>query len=805
MAKKLLSLLLTLALTLSLFPAALAEDIVIVDPESPEEDGLISLTDAPEPLPADEPEPLPEEERPGAESLFAAGRGAAESWSVSEPNANSGQCGDKLFWLLYEGTLTVSGTGAMWDFTDTAPGWYASRSNIKAIVVEEGVKSIGLNAFVNCADAASVSLPESLLLIGNWAFENCTALKKITVPRSVQVIGSGAFAYDSALTAIEAEAGSLSFASEGGVLFTAGTKLLHSFPAGKSGEYTVAADVTAIYDEAFEGCEKLTALKGGSGLQAVGVAAFYGCGKLTSVSLGSKLQTIGAGAFYQCGIQQLNVPDGVTEIGSMVCYRCDELRELRLGNSVREIGTMAFYACKKLQTLILPDSLTTLRERAFESCFHVSRLYVPASVVTVEQLGLPNSYDLITAGPIGSGCDYEFGWTEAIPDFGFYNMWHLQSVELPKGLKTIGHYAFCQCSGLSGLSFPVSLSGIGMWAFNHCLSLTEVTIPPNVTNIGREAFSWCTDLRQILFLGSAPEIGTDCFYMVHAYAVYPPDDPSWSAEVRRNYGGTLTWLLGLPPDDAAPPKLSLTGVSTAGAAMSWTAVPDAAYYKLVAYGQNETRYYYVEALSFLDSSARMGERYHYQVCALTNSGWTNWSEQVLLFFNPFADVSGTKTIEYVAWAYNNNIVKGTAPTSFSPDASCSRVQFIMMLWKMAGSPVVEGENPFRDVKGAKTTKAILWALERGIINSGTHFYPDENISRIQIVMILWKMYGSVRETIDIPFTDVSGSKTLLAIRWAYKYGITTGTSDTTFSPDDDCTRLQLVIFLNRCSKYRGPY
>jgi len=167
----------------------------------------------------------------------------------------------------------------------------------------------------------------------------------------------------------------------------------------------------------------------------------------------------------------------------------------------------------------------------------------------------------------------------------------------------------------------------------------------------------------------------------------------------------------------------------------------------------------------------------------------------------FKDVtSGEK---YVSWAYKNKIVTGTSATTFSPKDNCTRLQFVMMLWKMNGEPKVKTANPFEDVTGSKASKAVAWAVEEGIINSGAKFNPNGNITRVNIVMILWKMAGSPKVSVaDNPFTDVTGSKTTKAVLWAYQQGITKGTSATTFAPNADCTRIQLVTFLY---KYNGKY
>ena len=244
--------------------------------------------------------------------------------------------------------------------------------------------------------------------------------------------------------------------------------------------------------------------------------------------------------------------------------------------------------------------------------------------------------------------------------------------------------------------------------------------------------------------------------------------------------------------------------STAGVQLAWDAVDGAEKYEAqVLAGDEWKTVATVEELSCIDADVLMAETYTYRVRAFKNGAWTGFCEEQSIFFNPFVDVSGKKTIEYVAWAYNNGVIVGTTETTFEPDLSCSRAQFVMMLWKASGSPVVQGELPFSDVTGAKTTKALLWALDAGIINSAAKFNPNGTISREQVVMILWKMAGSPKAEGEFPFTDVEGAKTQKAVLWAYQNGIVKGTSDTTFSPKDDCTRVQLVVLLYKFDQVVG--
>ncbi len=171
--------------------------------------------------------------------------------------------------------------------------------------------------------------------------------------------------------------------------------------------------------------------------------------------------------------------------------------------------------------------------------------------------------------------------------------------------------------------------------------------------------------------------------------------------------------------------------------------------------------------------------------------------------NPYEDVNENMYFfTPVMWAAENNITTGTSPTSFSPDASCTRAQTVTFLWRAAGSPAPKTtDNPFSDVaKGSYYYDAVLWAIENGITNgvSDKLFAPDETVNRAQTVTFLYRSAGKPEVSTVNPFVDVeSGAYYANPVLWAANNGITTGTSAKTFDPDSHCTRGQIVTFLYR--------
>ncbi len=169
----------------------------------------------------------------------------------------------------------------------------------------------------------------------------------------------------------------------------------------------------------------------------------------------------------------------------------------------------------------------------------------------------------------------------------------------------------------------------------------------------------------------------------------------------------------------------------------------------------------------------------------------------------FDDVeSGAYYANAVKWAVLNGVTKGTSERLFSPDEGCTRGQAVTFLWRAAGSDEPKSaNNPFSDVKTDDYYyKAVLWAVENGITKgtSETEFSPDEFCTRGQIVTFLYRYEKSPALSGTNPFRDVRTDDYFFdAVLWAVKEGITKGTSETEFSPDDVCTRGHIVTFLFR--------
>ena len=252
---------------------------------------------------------------------------------------------------------------------------------------------------------------------------------------------------------------------------------------------------------------------------------------------------------------------------------------------------------------------------------------------------------------------------------------------------------------------------------------------------------------------------------------------------------------------------SLTnGDTNSGITVNWTTQTSYSKFRIQRKATGESKWTTITSTatgtSYVDKKASVGgATYAYRVSGYTDGAWTDYSETVSLIRNPFTDVKTSASyFKALCWAYNNGIVAGTSTTRFSPNDNCTRGQFALMLWRMNGKPSTAGlENPFTDVKSSNGFyNGIVWCYNKGITagTSATTFSPNNNITRWQMILMFWRMQNKPKSSLtENPFTDVKTTASYYkAALWAYEKRITAVEK---FMPNDLCTRWQLVLFLYR--------
>ena len=276
--------------------------------------------------------------------------------SVGTIFAESGTCGDNLTWDLTNGVLTISGTGAMtnWSWYSDVP-WYSYRNNITSVTMGNSVTSIGDYAFHGFSGLTSVTIPNSVTNIGGNAFSGCTGIKQATAPALFfDIAEANLLHYSKQLDSVVINNGELTDNALG--LVRRSYKTLKTLDVS-------AVTNTTLPDEAFKGCYNLQALVLPANLTQISYMAVADCKNLQSVVIPASVTQIGQSAFENCrSLTNLTFEGGslLTQIGAWAFYNCHNLTNVTIPDGVTEIGDAAFYGLPIWRNLFcrLPFSLS---------------------------------------------------------------------------------------------------------------------------------------------------------------------------------------------------------------------------------------------------------------------------------------------------------------------------------------------------------------------------------------------------------------------------------------------------------------
>ena len=330
---------------------------------------------------------------------------------------------------------------------------------LESVTIPEGVTSIGYGAFENQDKLTSVIVLGNITEIPGRAFYDCIELENVELPDTIVSIGEEAFE---------------------------GTDIT---------DEKILENVTNIGDRAFAFCNFTNLVI--SGGTSIGDEAFLQCDSLISVSFEIGSTSIGHWAFYDCSnLSNVIISGGVTSFETSVfiyCYNLKSAGPIGSGCNIEygwrtEIPANVFSDCSSLEKVIFSDKIKTIGDSAFRNC-----------------------KKLISAGPSGSGSNFEYGWTSKIPTGVFKNILTLQTVNIAEGITTIEDSAFSGCTALATVEFPESLKNIGNSAFVNCKVLSNPELPAGLTTIGESAFSNCKVIDSVTIPATVETIEASAF------------------------------------------------------------------------------------------------------------------------------------------------------------------------------------------------------------------------------------------------------------------------------------------------------
>ena len=322
-----------------------------------------------------------------------------------------------------------------------------------AVVIPDGVTSIGDFAFQNCESLTAVKIADSVTSIGNFAFWGCGALASVYIPDGLTSIGDGAFQACDVLTAIDLPESVMHL---GRCAFNINTRTSTPTPTSEPMNQAWVEpehDEPAVPEPPCEPVSPITDFKIENGV----LKEYLGNSETVVIPEGV-VTSIGDKAFAWCkSLTSIVIPDGVTSIGDSAFEECKSLYSIRIPDSVTSIGDFAFSWCESLESVEIPDSVTSIGMGAFSYCEYLESIKIPDSVTSID---------------IGTFSDCK----------------SLKSIKIPDSVTEINDSAFSGCDSLESIEIPDSVTYIGKRAFWKCDNLISVEIPDRVTHIRKNAF-----------------------------------------------------------------------------------------------------------------------------------------------------------------------------------------------------------------------------------------------------------------------------------------------------------------------------
>ena len=516
--------------TLSTEPPAVTEVPEVTDPTGETE--ATESTEATDPTDATDPT---EETTETDLTLLA------EDDILASGNCGAEADGSNITWVLTtDGTMILSGTGAVAAYDDRDRPWYDYRYQILRLEVKKGITSVG--GFRYCFTLQEVSLPEGLISLDEFAFMDCQKLQEIRLPKSLKTLGRGTFAGCHALPEIELPE-DLETVGEGALMNCLSLTSV-----------VIPASVIEMGDRPFSGDWALKTVEIKGNVPRLSSSSFHECDALQEVLITGSVGTIGDDAFMDLdSLERVQIASGLKTIGKRAFWLCDNLTTVSLPDGVTSIGEEAFKECSSLTTINLPNSITTIGANAFNGTKLTGPLNIPSSLVSLGD----NAFN---------GCGGITG-----------------TLVFPAAMENISTNVFAGCSGIEEIILPRGVLTIGDGAFNNCSGVQRLWLTNSIQSIGANAFNGMKSLKKVYFSGTILEWETgiqwaDKGYQIGVAITTNEETASGSC------GEALTWSLNSAGD------LTVSGTGEM-ASFTATGAPWAEYreqIKLVIVGQGVT-------------------------------------------------------------------------------------------------------------------------------------------------------------------------------------------------------------------------
>ena len=516
--------------TLSTEPPAVTEVPEVTDPT-----GETEATESTEATDATDPTDPTEETTETDLTLLA------EDDILASGNCGAEADGSNITWVLTtDGTMILSGTGAVAAYDDRDRPWYDYRYQILRLEVKKGITSVG--GFRYCFTLQEVSLPEGLISLDEFAFMDCQKLQEIRLPKSLKTLGRGTFAGCHALPEIE-----------------------------------LPEDLETVGEGALMNCLSLTSVVIPASVIEMGDRPFSGDWALKTVEIKGNVPRLSSSSFHECdALQEVLITGSVGTIGDDAFMDLDSLERVQIASGLKTIGKRAFWLCDNLTTVSLPDGVTSIGEEAFKECSSLTTINLPNSITTI---GANAFNGTKLTGPLNIPSSLV-----SLGDNAFHGCSGLTgTLVFPAAMENISTNVFAGCSGIEEIILPRGVLTIGAGAFNNCSGVQRLWLTNSIQSIGANAFNGMKSLKKVYFSGTILEWETgiqwaDKGYQIGVAITTNEETASGSC------GEALTWSLNSAGDLTVSGTGDMADFTATGA--PWAEYRDQV--KLVIVGQGVT-------------------------------------------------------------------------------------------------------------------------------------------------------------------------------------------------------------------------
>ena len=570
--------------------------------------------------------------------------------------------------------------------------------SLTSVTIPDSVTSIGEGAFYDCSSLTSVTIPDSVTSIGDYAFYGCKSLTSVAIPDSVTCIGNCAFWKCSSLASV-----------------------------------TIPDSVTSIGEQAFQGCESLTSVTIPDSVTSISSYTFASCTSLTSVTIPNSVTSIGEFAFRYCkSLTSVAIPNSVTSIGERAFSECTSLTSVTIPDSVTSIGVGAFASCTSLTgiwvaegnshyssdasgvlfskdktTLVqcpgtlaacmIPDSVTSIVGYAFAGCTSLTNVTIPDSVTSINWYAFYNCKSLTDVYYAGSEAQWKAISISSTGNDDLLNAnIHYNYVSHTHSYKDVVTAPTCTEKGYTTHTCACGDSYVDTYvdALGHAWDNGKVTKEPTETETGTKTFT-CTRCGETK-TETIPKLTHEHSYkaVVTAPTCTEKGYTTHTCSCGDSYVDTYVDALGHAWDSGTvtkQPTATETGVRT---------------YTCTRCSATKTE-------------------------TIPATGSVDVTQM-------FTDVTKNWAYPGIQYCVTHGIMGGMGDGTFAPTGTTTRAQIVQILYNLEGTPAVSGTTPFTDLTANWYKPAILWAYQNNVVagTSPTTFAPDQPVTREQIAVIL---------------------------------------------------------------------